>query len=57
MDATLWYFHAIAAYLAAGGSPDLVRDFWPQLQDIIRWHVRGFGVELRHSAAEITTLF
>ena len=41
VDATLWYFHAIAAYLEAGGNPDLARDLWPQLEDIIGWHIRG----------------
>jgi predicted glycogen debranching enzyme len=41
VDATLWYFHAINAYLEAGGDPALARDLWPQLEDIIRWHVKG----------------
>ncbi|HUS14653.1 MAG TPA: amylo-alpha-1,6-glucosidase [Chloroflexia bacterium] len=46
VDATLWYLHAIDAYLAARGSRDLLRDLWPQLVDIIAWHVRGtrFGI-------------
>jgi predicted glycogen debranching enzyme len=47
-DATLWYFHAIDAYLAAGGSLDVARDLWPQLEDVIRWHVRGtrYGIQV-----------
>jgi glycogen debranching enzyme len=48
VDATLWYFHAIDAYLAAGGSLDVAHDLWPQLEDIIRWHVRGtrYGIQV-----------
>jgi glycogen debranching enzyme len=41
VDATLWYFHAINAYLEAGGNLALASDLWPQLEDIIRWHVKG----------------
>lgn len=40
-DATLWYFQAIRAYHAATGDITLLRDLFPVLQDIIKWHKRG----------------
>ncbi len=48
VDATLWYFHAIAAYLRAGGDLALAHELWPQLVDIVRWHVAGtrFGIHV-----------
>ena len=41
VDATLWYFHAVASYLAATGDHSLLRDIYGTLEDIIAWHVRG----------------
>ncbi|MGI8588010.1 MAG: amylo-alpha-1,6-glucosidase [Chloroflexia bacterium] len=48
VDATLWYFHALDAYLAAGGSPELARDLWPKLEEVIRYHVEGtrYGIQV-----------
>ncbi len=42
VDATLWYFEAIRAYLEAGGDEKFVREnLYPVLVDIIQWHVKG----------------
>jgi predicted glycogen debranching enzyme len=41
VDATLWYFHAIDAYLHASADHALLRDLYPTLRDIINWHRRG----------------
>lgn len=41
VDATLWYFEAIRAYVAATDDTALLRDIFPVLQDIITWHQRG----------------
>ncbi|MBI5567566.1 MAG: glycogen debranching enzyme family protein [Chloroflexi bacterium] len=41
IDATLWYFHAIDAVVAATADWTLVRDLYPVLQDILAWHVKG----------------
>lgn len=42
VDATLWYFEAIRAYLAATDDYDTVRDnIYPKLTEIIVWHLRG----------------
>jgi predicted glycogen debranching enzyme len=47
-DATLWYFHAVAEYLAASGDTGLLTELYPVLQDIIGWHQRGtrFGIRV-----------
>jgi predicted glycogen debranching enzyme len=42
VDATLWYFEAIRAYLGKTGDHDFVRKtLYDKLVDIIDWHVRG----------------
>jgi predicted glycogen debranching enzyme len=41
VDATLWYFEAIRAYLAATHDEKLLRDLFPVLEDIISWHQKG----------------
>ena len=42
VDATLWYFEAVRAYLAHTGDYDFVRErLYPVLADIIACHVRG----------------
>jgi len=45
-DATLWFFHAIARYLAASGDQQLLPQILPKLEDIIDCHIRGtdFGI-------------
>jgi predicted glycogen debranching enzyme len=47
VDATLWYFHAIAAYLEASGDRTLLRDLYPVLREIIDWHRRGTRYGIR----------
>jgi predicted glycogen debranching enzyme len=49
VDATLWFFEAIRAYLAYTSDFDFVAaDLYPALADIIDWHVRGtrFGIKV-----------
>ena len=48
VDATLWYFHAIAEYLAASGDTGLLNDLYPVLKEIIEWHLRGtrYGIHV-----------
>jgi predicted glycogen debranching enzyme len=45
-DATLWFFHALARYVAATGDRDTLRGLLPKLKDVIEKHVRGtrFGI-------------
>lgn len=52
VDATLWYFHAIDAYMRASGSLVLAQDLWPLLEDIIRWHVRGTRYAIKVDPAD-----
>ena len=49
VDATLWYFEAVRAYVEATGDMALVGDrLFPLLSDIIAWHERGtrFGIRV-----------
>ena len=42
VDATLWYFEAIRAYVGSTGDFELVREeLYDKLTDIIDWHLRG----------------
>ncbi|HLK21370.1 MAG TPA: amylo-alpha-1,6-glucosidase [Bryobacteraceae bacterium] len=42
VDATLWFFEAIRAYLQYTGDHAFVRDtLYPKLKDIINWHLSG----------------
>ncbi len=41
VDATLWYFEAVRAYVAASNDMNLLRDLFPLLEEIISWHRRG----------------
>jgi predicted glycogen debranching enzyme len=42
VDATLWYFEAVRAYIASTNDYDFVReDVYPTLADILVWHLRG----------------
>ena len=52
VDATLWYFHAIDAYLQATADRKLLRDLYPTLRDIIDWHQRGTRYGIRVDAAD-----
>ena len=48
-DATLWFFEAIRAYLKYTGDETFVRErLYPQLKDIVDWHVRGtrYGIHV-----------
>src|SRR5207237_5080381 len=49
VDATLWFFEAVRAFLAYTGDLEFVRDDLHRvLSDIISWHVRGrrFGIKM-----------
>jgi predicted glycogen debranching enzyme len=48
VDATLWYFEAIRAYMAKTGDYDFVREeLYERLAGIIAWHVRGTRYGIR----------
>jgi predicted glycogen debranching enzyme len=53
VDATLWYFHAIDAYLdSTGGDRALLRDLYPALREILDWHRRGTRYGVRVDTAD-----
>ncbi len=41
VDATLWYFHAIARYVAASGDRMIIRQLFPVLESVIEHYVAG----------------
>jgi predicted glycogen debranching enzyme len=41
VDATLWYFEAIRAYVAKTNDLPFLEELYPILEDIIEWHIRG----------------
>jgi predicted glycogen debranching enzyme len=47
VDATLWMFHAVSAYVEATRDCVLLRDLYPTLREIIDWHQRGTRYGIR----------
>jgi predicted glycogen debranching enzyme len=41
VDATFWYFHAIARYVEHTGDREIVRELFPVLESIVDHHLRG----------------
>ncbi len=52
VDAALWFFHAIAAYVEASGDQEILRDLYPTLKDIISWHERGTRFSIQVDPAD-----
>jgi predicted glycogen debranching enzyme len=52
VDATLWFFEAIRAYLAETGALEFVREaLYGVLADIVSWHVRGTRYNIKVDAS------
>ncbi|MEI7555234.1 amylo-alpha-1,6-glucosidase [Candidatus Chlorohelix sp.] len=47
VDATLWFFQAIYDYYQATTDSKLVSDLYPNLEEIIQWHLRGTRYSIR----------
>ena len=41
VDATLWYFEAVKAYIEATGDLQLLEEVFPVLDEVIAWHTGG----------------
>ena len=53
VDATLWMFEAVQAWVEAGGDLDFVRsEFYPAAEEIISWHRRGTHHAIQVDAAD-----
>ncbi len=52
IDATLWLFQAIHAYVTATDDWDFVRAALPHLEEVIRWHVAGTRYQIRMDPAD-----
>src|SRR5262249_600714 len=51
VDATLWFFEAVRAYLVQTGDIEFVRaELTPVLADIVAWHERGTRYGMRADA-------
>ncbi|MBK6711323.1 MAG: amylo-alpha-1,6-glucosidase [Chloroflexi bacterium] len=52
VDATLWYIEAIRAYHQATNDQELLRELFPVLEEIIRWHRRGTRYNIAMDTAD-----
>jgi predicted glycogen debranching enzyme len=52
VDATLWYVEAIRAYHAATDDDGVLKELWPVLEEIVRWHVGGTRHGIRVDPAD-----
>src|SRR2546430_14425109 len=52
VDATLWYVEAIRAYLAATDDAGALKELWPVLEEIVRWHREGTNYGIKEDPAD-----
>lgn len=52
VDATLWYFNAIAYYCAATQDWSLLEELFPALETIVAWHQRGTRYQIHWDAED-----
>ncbi len=52
LDASLWYFEALRAYVAHTADEDILRTLFPVLQEIIDWHQRGTRYNIHVDSAD-----
>ncbi len=52
VDATLWYFEAIRAYHAATSDDALLKELYPILEEIVRWHRAGTRYSIKEDPAD-----
>ena len=51
-DASLWYFQAVRTYVEATEDIELLRELYPVMQDILRWHQRGTRYSIKIDSAD-----
>src|SRR5204862_1421389 len=51
VDATLWYVDAIRAYVKATDDDATLRELFPVLEDLIRWHPQGTRYGIKEDAS------
>jgi predicted glycogen debranching enzyme len=52
VDATLWYVDAIRAYVRATDDDATLRELFPVLEDIVRWHRQGTRYGIKEDPAD-----
>ncbi|MEO0768779.1 MAG: amylo-alpha-1,6-glucosidase [Cyanobacteria bacterium J06649_4] len=51
VDAILWYFEALRAYIENTKDDELLKELFPTLEDVIDWHLRGtrYSIKVDHN--------
>jgi predicted glycogen debranching enzyme len=52
VDATLWFFQAIGAYLRVTRDEGFAREIYPVLRDIVDWHQKGTRYQIHVDASD-----
>ena len=52
VDAILWYFEAIRAYVEATEDIELLEDLFPALKEVIDWHIRGTRYNIKLDSSD-----
>ncbi len=52
VDAILWYFEALRAYVETTQDQDFLRQLFPQLREVIDWHCRGTRYQIQRDARD-----
>ncbi|OFW27981.1 MAG: glycogen debranching protein [Acidobacteria bacterium RIFCSPLOWO2_12_FULL_65_11] len=52
VDAALWYVQAIRAYHGATGKNGILKDLFPVLEEIVRWHREGTRYGIKEDPAD-----
>ena len=52
VDATLWYFEAVRAYHASTGDDALLKELYPVLEEIVRFHRAGTRYAIREDPSD-----
>ena len=48
----MWYFDAARHYVAATHDGELLRELFPELEEIVAWHVRGMRYNIHVDRAD-----
>jgi predicted glycogen debranching enzyme len=54
VDATLWFFHAVARYIQATNDREFLQEIYPILRDALEWHWRGTRYGIAADASDGT---
>ena len=52
VDAILWYFEAIRAYVETTEDIELLEELFPALQEVINWHIKGTRYNIKLDSSD-----